>query len=242
MSICINDDLIWVSSPKCASTSIESAFINSNLNINHYRYGKNKQHPKHIHIKLADLYQKFGKKDSVVIKRDYFDRWISGLQHMWYTYELKNCETIIKWEDINNNFIYETFTSEFIDEMHSLVPSDLNLLDHNDTQTQVKEALKLTIHKLVKTIPENLNIGFDPCILLFSQLYWVNNIKCTYEFNINEIEKFENFISNRYNIEFKVNKLNESKPKENQIIKDEKLKQWVFENFEKRFEKRNSLI
>lgn len=241
MSICVNNDLIWVSTPKCASTSIEAAFLNSNLNINHYKYGQNNRYPRHVHINLSDLYQKFGKKDTVVIKRDYFDRWISALQHIWYTYELNNCETIIKWEDINNDFIYETFTPEFIDQVHTLAPSDLNSLNCDETN-QVKEALKLNIHKLIKSIPESFDIQMDPCILLFSQSYWVNNGKCTYEFNINEIEKFENFISNRYNVEFKVNKLNKSKPKENQIIKDEKLKKWVFENFEKRFEKRNSII
>jgi hypothetical protein len=53
---------------------------------------------------------------------------------------------------------------------------------------------------------------------------------------------FENFISNRYNIEFKVGKFNKGKYKKNKIIKDEKLRKWVYENFEKRFEKRNSII
>ena len=33
MSLLINNDLIWVSIPKCASISIETALLNSNLNI-----------------------------------------------------------------------------------------------------------------------------------------------------------------------------------------------------------------
>jgi hypothetical protein len=43
-------------------------------------------------------------------------------------------------------------------------------------------------------------------------------------------------------VEFKVCKLNQNKSRKNQITKDEKLKQWVWDNFEKRFEKRNSII
>ena len=242
MSICVNNDLIWVSTPKCASTSIECAFRKSNLNLDHYRYGQNKSYSKHCHVKLSDLYQKFGKKDTVVIKRDYFDRWISGLQYLWMMHEDNNYETIAKWEDVNNDFIYETFTPVFIDQIHSL-PSLINsdLLSFSEIN-KFKEILKLITSKLVKTKPKDSNTPFSPYFLILSQLYWIDNQKCTYEFDISEINKFENFISNRYNTEFKVCKLNESPSRKNQIIKDEKLKQWVWDNFEKRFEKRNSII
>jgi hypothetical protein len=243
MSICVNNDLIWVATPKCASMSIECAFINSNLNTNHYKYEQNKSYPEHLHIRLSDLYQRFGVKETVVIKRDYFDRWISGLQYLWMMYEEKNYEIIIKWEDINNDFIYETFTPEFIDQIHSL-PSSMNpsdLLSFSEIN-KYKEVLKLITSKLVKPKPKDSNPSFNPYFLLKSQSHWVDNNKCTYEFNISEIDKFENFISNRYNVKFKVCKLNQNKSRKNQIIKDEKLKQWVWDNFEKRFEKRNSLI
>ena len=108
---------------------------------------------------------------------------------------------------------------------------------------EIAELSKEIFLTFAKTIPKNCNDHIsNPCFVLKSQLYWVDNSKCTYEFNINEIEKFENFISNRYNIEFKVGKFNKGKYKKNQIVKDEKLKQWVWDNFEKRFEKRNSII
>jgi cytidylate kinase len=78
--------------------------------------------------------------------------------------------------------------------------------------------------------------------LLQSQSYWVDNQKCTYEFDITEIDKFEKFISERYDIDFKVDRINKSHPIKNNIIKDDKLKKWVFDNFEKRFISRNTLI
>jgi hypothetical protein len=242
MSICINNDLIWVAPPKCASVSIEKALIKSNLNLDHYKFGQNKNYPKHMHVKSHDLYQRFGKKDTVVIKRDYFDRWISGLQYVWTTCKKLNCETIVKWEDINNNFIYETFTPKLIDQIYSLAPQETALLT-SDEMDEIAELSKEVFLNFAKTLPKNCNDHIsNPCFVLKSQLDWVDNSKCTYEFNINEIKKFENFISNRYNVEFKVGKHNKGKYKKNQIIKDEKLKQWVWDNFEKRFEKRNSLI
>ena len=167
MSICVNNDLIWVATPKCASMSIECAFINSNLNIDHYKYGQNKSHlQQHYHIKLSDLYQKFGNKDTVVIKRDYFNRWISGLQYLWMMYEEKNYEIIIKWEDINNDFIYETFTPEFIDQIYSL-PSSTNsdLLSFSEIN-KFREVLKLITSKLVKPKPKDSDVSFNPYFLL----------------------------------------------------------------------------
>jgi len=43
-------------------------------------------------------------------------------------------------------------------------------------------------------------------------------------------------------MEFKLEKLNASNKLSNKIVKDNTLKNWVWENFEKRFERRNELI
>ena len=37
MSLCINNDLIWVSVPRCASVSIEKTLASSELEINFYK-------------------------------------------------------------------------------------------------------------------------------------------------------------------------------------------------------------
>ena len=245
MSICINNDLIWVSIPRCASTSIENSLINSSLSIDNYRYGNDKQYPKHIHIRLTDLHNKFGKMETVSIKRNYFDRWISALQYMFLSYENSNIELSRKWVDIDNDFIYENFSKDYIESIYSFNINDLNSSNYKET-IKLKEILNLNLFKFnninTKVNFEDLDIQFAPYITLLSRMYWVDNQKCTYEFDITEIDKFEKFISERYDIDFKVEKLNESIPVKSKIIEDDKLKKWVFDNFEKRFISRNTLI
>jgi hypothetical protein len=237
MSICINNDLIWLSIPKCASTSIEDALVKSKLDIVHYEYEKLKNYNRHFHIRLKDLYQKFGVKETICINRDYFDRWISGLKHIWDTYELSNIPLIEKWENVDNEFIYKTFTDDYINEIYASGKNFPTIRNHNGKSLiDYSKVTKLELNK--KIVPKGIFIEN----ILRSQLYLKDNKKCTYEFNINEIEKFEKFIENRYNIDFKLDILNKTSFQHNLIIKDEKLKNWVWEKFEKRFIKSNNII
>ena len=237
MSICINNDLIWLSIPKCASTSIEDALMKSKLDVVHYEYGKNKDYNRHLHIRAKHLYDKFGLKETVCITRDYFDRWISGLKHIWDTYERINVPLIKKWEDVNNDFIYETFTDDYVNEIYISGKNFPTIRNHNGKS--LIDYSKITRTELSKKIVPN-DIFIEN--ILRSQLYLKDNKKCTYEFNINEINKFEKFIENRYNIDFKLDILNKNDFHNNLIVRDEKLKNWVWEKFEKRFVKSNNII
>lgn len=241
MSICINNDLIWVSVPRCASTSIERAILNSSLTINHYRFGASTKYPQHAHVELSKLYEKFGKIETVVVKRNYFDRWVSALQQTWYTYETNGIELLVKWEDINNDFIYEIFTKDYVDSIYSSFGTENQLLKHREI-VEMREFNNSIIYRFAKNIPKSIDYTYNPLAVLLSQSYWVDNNKCTYEFDIDEIDKFEEFICNRYEIDFRVDIINKSKPIKSNITKDEKLRKWVFDVFEKRFQKRNSII
>lgn len=241
MSICINNDLIWVSVPRCASTSIENSILNSSLTINHHNFGIAIEYPKHIHVKLSDLYVNFGKMETVVIKRNYFDRWMSALQHIWYMYEINGTGISVKWENLDNDFIYNNFTKEYIDSIYSIAGIENELTKYEDI-IKIRDIKKSIVYKFTKNVPKNIDHTFNPLILLLSQSYWVDNNKCTYEFNIDEIDKFEEFMCDKYEIDFKVDRINKSNPIKNNIVKDDKLKKWVFDNFEKRFETRNQLI
>jgi hypothetical protein len=119
MSLLINNELIWVSVPKCASFSIEDALLKSNLDIKkHSKVKKNQQH--HTHIALHILKEEFGDKKSICIKRDWFERWLSSLQYILENIKLNNSLKPIKeWKDVDNQFIYDTFTDEFSNVFHS---------------------------------------------------------------------------------------------------------------------------
>jgi hypothetical protein len=230
-----------VSVPRCASTSIESAILNSPITINHYRYGASTKYPQHVHIELPKLYKKFGKIETIVVKRNYFDRWISALQQTWYTHEINGIQLSVKWEDIDNDFIYKNFSKNYVDSIYSIIGMENDSLKYNDI-IKLREVKKSIIYKFAKNIPKSIDYTYNPLLMLLSQSYWVDNNKCTYEFDIDEIDKFEKFMCNRYEIDFKVDRINKSNPIKNNIVKDDKLKKWVFDNFEKRFEPRNQLI
>lgn len=239
MSICINNELIWLSIPRCASTSIESALMSSKLDCKYPHNYKENYYDKglHLHLEVERLYGFFGRKETICINRDWFDRWVGSLEYMWNSMEGDGLDPVIKWEDIDNNWIYNNFTKEYINSIYSLD----RRLQINSPQELFDIKNKYSFYFCnIKTHPQS-NFFFYPGVLL-SQNTWKQNKKCTYEFDFKELNKFEEFIQNRYGIEFKLEKLNSYDKIPNKIIKDDTLKNWVWENFEKRFIKQNQLI
>lgn len=238
MSLCINNDLIWVSVPRCASKSIELSLLQSELDTNHYVYGKTNDAEKHAHIPIDTLYKKFGLKESVCIKRDYVDRWMSSIRLFWDNMRDNNLEPIIEWEDIDNQFIYKNFNKEYIDDIHNANPIALEIGDSAFNDEYIR---KLNNHFL-KT-KNNKLIEYNSLYHVFySQSFWTKNKKCTYEFDIKNISEFEKFIRNRYAIDFKLQHINESTKIPNKIVIDGDFRNWIFNNFEKRFIKTGSII
>jgi hypothetical protein len=226
MAYLINDNLIWISTPKCASFSIEAALLNSNLKLK--KYSEHFSRGLHIHPPLNSCLDQFGIKESVCITRDWFARWLSSLNFIWDMIELSTEYTpICKWEDLNNEVIYNIFNEEFVNKLHS--ENDDNYLEcylkllKNNTELVPKE-----IYGTIATI--------------VSERFWKSNQKCTYEFDIKELDKFTKFIENRFGEKLQLDIINSSTKRPNKIIVNEELKSFVWEKFEKRFEKRNQLI
>jgi hypothetical protein len=238
MSLLINNDLIWISIPKNASYSVESALLNSNLKVklsNGYKkkyIDKTKFELTHTHIPLSSLFAEFGKKETLCINRDYSQRWLSSLSQILKQLKLLDMNLIIDWKDIDNEFIYNFFDNETIKDINCN-ENEINYLKKLVSNNSIE-------HKDFSQIQFKMLWN-----LLLSQNYWKLNNKCTYEFDINEMDKFETFIKNRYGINIKVPKLNEGlgyKISDSNIKLDEKLKNWIWENFEVPFVKSNSLI
>lgn len=226
MSILIDNNLIWVSIPRCASLSIEKTIMNINeLNSIHYLdYNNLIIHDvlhSHGHFMLNSLYQVFGRKETICITRDWFDRWLSSLEQIFKIIKMDNLTPIIDWIDVDNNFIYDTFDSKFSNDIYS-----------GDSSLEC-------YYKLIKkdnNISNNLNGVIN---ILRSQNFWKNNEKCTYEFDIHEIYKFENFMSNRYNVDFRLPTINASSGIKSKIVIDDKLKNHVWNIFESIFVRKN---
>jgi hypothetical protein len=230
MSLLINNELIWVSVPKCASFSIEAALLKSNLDIiQHSKASKNKQ--RHTHIALHILKEEFGDKKSICIKRDWFERWLSSLQYILVNMSFAE-ELIRKWEDVDNQFIYDTFTDEFTNKLHS-GETNAESVCYNKFLKNKDEIIKFN---------KNPKSSMQHLATLFSQNHWKEDNKCDYEFDINELDKFADFIEQRFGEKLIINKLNSNPKMQSKIIINDELKSFVWDKFEKRYNKKNYLL
>jgi hypothetical protein len=196
-------------------------------NLNHYKglIGYPNEKYSHLHIPKNYLIQEWGNKETICITRNFVDRFISAIQFVWSRIEKNGYTPIIPIYEIDNQFIYKLFTPNIIYDIH------------NDFTINGNKHLKF----LQSIIKEKLN-GTESFIgninALICQNYYKNSDKCTYEFDINELDKFKNFIDKRYNtniiIETINNNTNKEKPK---IIKDTHFIEWLYNNFEKPYDK-----
>ena len=225
MSLLINDELIWISVPRCGSYSIESSFYNSNLKIEHYNTIFKNLAPgdtgfKHKHFNLYDLNNRWLNKKTIRIKRDWMERWLSALGHLWATIEKNNREPIIPYEEIDNDFIYQTFTKKFGNDLYS-------------EQGFYKQFNYIIKDYVIAEDLKEVRTG-----LLWSQNYWLSGEKkCDFEFDITELDKFADFIEKRYGEKLIIEHRNKTKKKRNKIIINDDLKNHIWDVFESPFHK-----
>jgi hypothetical protein len=235
MGLLINNELIWLSIPRCASVSIERALLTSNLNIKRLELDLEYPHA-HTHFKKSSLYENFGIHKTVCVKRDWFDRWISGLEHFFYVTEISKLYTsIIKWEDVDNDFIFKTFDVDFANILYSTDNSEWD-----DIHLRLLKEKKLKdIHSINGFVVRHYNGILS---VLQSQNWIKENEPADYEFDISEIDKFSDFIYEKFGERLHIEKLNHSSEVSSKIVINDELRQWVWDKFEKPFEKRNQLI
>lgn len=235
MSYLINNELIWIMTPKCASYSIENALKKSNLKLENYNSSSPLSETKHSHYPLDASITRFGKKETICITRDWFSKWLSALDFIFTSIEFgTKYEPIIKWEDLDNNHIYKIFDDEFINELHMILVDKTNncfmkLLKENYLLSDIITDTDFTEKRQVVS-------------MLISNKFWLSNQKCTYEFDIKELDKFVDFIEKKFGEKLIINFDNVSSHRPNKIIKNDELRNWVWNKFEKPFEKTNNLI
>ena len=242
MSLLIENQLIWVSIPKCASTSIERAFLNSELIIEESH--KSKINKFHTHTPLFALNNQFGLKETICVTRNWFDRWLSAYEYIYDHTRFVNSifgegavTPKFEWESIDNSHIFNFFTKDFCDELYY----------SRDGEENSKDAA-LACYDYFATIndisnkKEILNYTAGTIFNLLSQQIWKNNNKCTYEFDIKNLNDFELFIEKRFGKKIKINKLNTTQKTPNKIIINDELKNFVWNRFEAQFQKNKNLL
>ena len=124
----LQNDLVLLNIPRCASYSTENSILHSDIN---YKYAstidkrvvsysstniddfyKNTIHLPHGHYRLNDCYSLFGRKQAISITRDYFDKFLSSLS---FFYELINYQNdILDVNIVDIQFIKKRFNLNFV--------------------------------------------------------------------------------------------------------------------------------
>lgn len=216
MSLLINNELIWISIPRCASHSIENALLASNLKITKTDAYNLYPHP---HTKIEKLYYEFGEKETFCIKRNWLDRWISALEFVFSRVEASGDNKLkTQWCDIDNQFIYKNFNRNFVSDLYSWDYVKWKKIYYNVFATEI--------------ISNNFNEDYLYMATLQTQNTWKGFKPCTYEFDITELNKVVDFIEERFNEKIIIEKMNLSKKLKNKIIIDDELKTFIYNNFE----------
>ena len=273
--ILIENEVVFLSVPKNASISVHYALEESDLQIeptwqykdyakaalennSRYYHFSNHKIKIHIHLTTDEVYQFLNKKvPTIFIKRDYCERFISALNYILnfqivkaYSYEYSDILFNDILPNIDNNWIYETFTKDIIENItfHSTVNKKILQSDTTESYEDVVHKLIISsLNRFVKNkkrikipkpnqrrFPSNKYINFN---ILNSQEIYKSGYTPKYIFDICELYKLENFIEEKFEKQIKIkkeNSLDKTLIKTN-FINDTKLRNWVWDNFEKQY-------
>ena len=270
--ILIENEIVFLGVPKNASVSVHSALKSSQLKIEptfnyefffnniknnsrFYDYSSDtiKIYP---HMNTLDVYNYLNKKvPTIFIKRDYSERFLSALNYIMHAqmisaygydyFDILNSDIMY---NIDNNWIYETFTKDTINNILLINSSELNHHKLYKTESYEDKVHKIVISSLNKFIknkkkikipkPEFMhfpNKNYINFKMLDSQEIYKSGYTPKHIFDIYELDKLENFIKEKFEKEIiikKENSLNKNLTKTN-FINDTKLRNWVWDNFEK---------
>jgi hypothetical protein len=258
----IENDIVFISIPKCASISVHLAFEKADLKIeptfkddandlfgNGYVmpsiHGKEVTYTKiktHRHQSISEVYTFLGSKvNTITIKRDYCKRFLSGVYYIFGHWVKEAYGLSYIPNKITNDFIYEYFTDEIIDCIKSMIQNDKNFEFDKKMKSKIIVPLieKYSMNYNKKYIIENMmkdNIYINWRVF-DSQEAWKSGYKPTYEFDIYELYKFEELIKSKYDTDIKIgkdNQINYAYPQMD-IKEDQKLRDWIWNKFEKSY-------
>jgi len=234
----VNKKFIFISLPRCASTSFMITCLKNKISIEHFNSNHDNQlimindwekmdneeladRLTHAHEPLYILQEKFGNKNQIIsIRRNKYDRFLSLWKHI--IDELDRT----KKNDIANIFSKLTVNDIF----DGIVPNDI--YNKESRYKYIDNFLdKIKISKDESYTKNMLDILFTPIIELTSDdpnIIW---------FDINNLKELENWVSKKLNIDFKMEKINSSKHFNSAIEIDDNFKQ-KYDDLYREFEQR----
>ena len=203
----------------------------------------------HMHYTTSEVYSMLNKKlPTIFIKREYSERFVSALNYIFnYRIPLAYPELKKILHNIDNDWLYQNINSDVINNILIYNPADISFLKNGiDTPEDfVHKSIISSLNKFLKrkieigrpssstnSFPENKYINFK---MLDSQEIYKSGYTPKYIFDIKELDKLEKLMYEKYGKILEIKKTNnmiQENIKTN-FIHDTKLKNWVWDNFEK---------
>lgn len=208
----VDSKFIYISLPRCASTSFKVNCVKNNITINHYDTILDKQlnsinrelsaeqltHTlKHRHESCTDLQNKFGKKyDIISVKRNRYERFISTWEHVIHELERKEeYVTADKLKSFDENDLFKCKYSD-LHSMNSMEYINNFLKDYNINLSN----------------KHNQNYLINMIGIQISPLYvWHNHNPNIIWFDFEKLYELEDWVSNKLQKPFRLQKVNSSK-------------------------------
>lgn len=205
----IENKFIYLNLPRCASTSFHIACLKNKLDIKYYDGGVHILNPKelssdddseyvadnlsHTHERLSNLKTKFGNDIPVIaVKRDPYERYISLWKHIIdELYRVGELET------------FELFKSLTVDELLSYSAEDI--VSNEKKYPAIKEFLKRNASP--KTGPYVTAMIY---MLMSPTSNYHHHDKTIIWFDFKELNKLEEWVSDKLGFEFKLERTNSS--------------------------------
>lgn len=222
----VENKFIYLSLPRCASSSFLASCMNQNLKVQHFNKGydietQTKKYNvditkvdythfeifpfDHGHEPITDLRDKFGDSyDVISVKRNKYERFISLWGHFL-------------------NVVYLTNDTDIFEKCLNLTINDIFFYKTNDLQTSdsIKEKIEIfvstfNLDKITQDAKEILHTFMTPYSV------WHHHSPDIIWFDFNQLDKLEKWVSNKLDKDFKLVKLNSSKYfQSNLILNDE---------------------
>ena len=234
----VHKKFIFISLPRCASTSfmitclknkIPIEHLNPNndnqlINIDEWEKMNNEQIADsliHAHEPLYKLQDKFGTNNPIIsIRRNKYDRFLSLWKHIIdELHRIKKIEIADIFSKLTTNDIFDNITPNDIynsENRYKIIENFLTKLEITQEESYTKNMLDILYTPIVELTNNDPNI------------IW---------FDINNLVELENWVSNKLNTDFRMEKINSSKHFNSAIEINDEFKE-KYDNLYKEFDLR----
>jgi hypothetical protein len=205
----VDKKFMFISLPRCASTSFMITCVRNNISLNHLQSPLDNQLSyidnwekmnneeladtlTHAHEPLYNLIEKFGNDYPIIsVKRNEYERFISLWKHI-----------IDETHRIGQTEIANMFTKLTADDL-------LNFDSNNLVDNAIDSHVQLFFEKF--NIPKEAIYIFNMMRIMYHPTsFWTNNDPRIIWFDISELNKLEDWVSNKIQKPFKLEKVNSS--------------------------------